>query len=199
MPKFQIDLNTHDMMKSSVHGHHDKELIVLHETVSPDIEGMADVRGNAEYLDRIGYGIYAVIDREAYNAVAFGLGTAVFWTQGGENERGIGIELVSPIPTLLEKRIVTMDEAEAMWKARTKQLDEAAQLVCCLSKAHDIPLVYQPDCDAGPGVLAHWNVSQNHSASEGHSDCRPVNEGGYFPLLYVIQKARNFAKDGWTF
>lgn len=199
MPKLKIDLNTHDMMLSAVHGYHDKELIVFHETVSPDIRGMADIKGNAEYLDRLGYGLYGCVDREGFIAAALGLGKAVFYTQGGENERGIGIELVSPIPGLLEQRVITKHEAETLWKGRLLQLQSASRLAACLSAAHDIPLSYVSSCHPDKGVCAHWNVSQKHPQSEGHTDCWPIQADGYFPINYIIYHARQFLADGLRF
>jgi hypothetical protein len=198
MPKFKIDYNMHDLMLSAVHGYHDKELLVYHETVSKDIAGMADIKANATYLDNIDYGLYGIIDREGNNGVAFNLGRAIFYVQGGENERGIGIELVSPIPTLLQQRAITKDEAYELWNARKAQLDELAKLSACLCRAHGIPVHYTDDCTKD-GITAHWNVSQKHSASQGHTDCWPRHEGGYFPMLYVTAKTKRYFDEGWRF
>lgn len=199
MPKLKININTHNLMLSHQHGRHRKELIVWHETVSPDIAGLADVTANVNYLANIGYGLFGCVDRQGYMGVAPGLAEAVFYVQGGENERGIGIELVSPIPGLLKEKVITVAEAAAMWKTRTIQLKRAAQLAACLSRVHDIPLKYRADCDAGKGVTSHWNVSQKHYASEGHTDCWPLQEGGYFPINYIIWHARYYKSIGFNF
>lgn len=199
MPKFTVDINSAEQMKSAVHGRHKKEGMCLHETVSQDIVGLADIKGVDDYLDRIDYGLYSCLDKEGHAAVALGLGEAVFYTQGGENERLIGCELVSPIPSLLEQRIIDLAEATVMWKARTKQLKKVAQLAAVLSRAHDFPLTYLEPCHPGKGVTSHWNVSQQHTASEGHSDCHPIQEGGYFPINYVIYWARVYKAAAYKF
>lgn len=200
MSHIKINLNTHDLMKPHVHGHHEKEIIVLHETVSPDINGMADILANENYLASIDYGLYACIDKQGYIAAARGLENAVFWTQGGENERGIGIELVSPIPALLEKGAITKEDAEGIWKARKIQLNRAAALCAALSHKFNIPLRYDHSCHPNKGICGHWNVSQLHPESEGHTDCWPLQEkGGYFPINFVIWRARYYKGQGVTF
>lgn len=197
MPTLKININSHDEMKPHVHGRHKKDVIVLHETVSPDINGMADVQINLDYLARIDYGIHGIVDKQGYIAWALGLGNAIFWQAGGVNERSIGIEQVSPIPELLDKRILTLHEAESVWKARKIQLKRVAALVACFARAADIPLKYS-DGDH-PGITTHWNVSQHHPESDGHTDCWPIQAGGYYPINFVIWHARIYKSRGLHF
>lgn len=197
MSKLKINYNSHDLMLPHVHGRQSKDVVVLHETVSHDIAGMADVMANENYLASIDYGIHGVADKQGYIAWALGLGKAIFWQAGGVNERSIGIEQVSWIPALLQQKTITVAEAEAIWKTRTMQLKRVAALVACIHKAHGIPLKYS-DGDH-PGITSHWNVSQNHPASLGHTDCWPIQEGGYYPINYVIWHARKLAKTDLQF
>lgn len=196
MPKIKINYNSHDLMKNSVHGRHKKDMIVLHETVSPDIAGMADIIANENYLAKIGYGIHGMVDRQGFIALAEGLDTAIFWQAGGVNERSIGIEQVSPIPTLIQRKIISIEEAESLWKSRATQLLRTAILVAGLATKHGIPIKYSTGIT--PGITAHWNISQHFKESEGHTDCWPIQAHGYYPILFVIYHARKFKSEGWV-
>jgi hypothetical protein len=54
MPRLNIDYNTSRLMRPHVHGWASKDLMVLHETVSPDLNGMKDIQNIARYLAAIG-------------------------------------------------------------------------------------------------------------------------------------------------
>ncbi len=47
--RITLDYNMHDLMMPCVHGTHQKTLLVLHETVSPDLAGLVDIKGVAMY------------------------------------------------------------------------------------------------------------------------------------------------------
>jgi len=183
------------MMESAVHGRHDKSLIVLHETVSSDINGWADVLGVAHYLDDKDYGMHGVIDKEGHIAWAYGLGNAIFYHAssgvGLVNTRGIGIELISRV--MLE----TPDNLSRwkIWWAREGQLRAAGKLVAWISRIHDIPLT---DSDSSvPGVTTHWEVTKRWKVYGGHTDCWPKHKGGYFPKLRTIQYAKAYRALGY--
>lgn len=191
--------NTHDKMLAHVHGMHAKDLFVCHETVSPDIKGWNDIYGNLNYLASIDYGIHGLDDLEGHKVWAYNLGNAIFWQCGGVNERSVGVEQVSPIPTLLALGHITVDQAKKMWYGRSTQLHATAQLMSGwhLADKENHPLVYSDGMH--PGVTTHWDVSQHFSASEGHTDCHPAHKGGYYPVLEVIEFARTYVKLGYHF
>lgn len=193
MSKLFIDLNTTRLFQKHVHGFHKKDVVVLHETVSPDYPGIKDVKGTVEYLASKDYGIHGVTDSEGFIAWAKGLGRAIFWQTGGDNERSIGIEQVSNIMLRSPSNTVR----RKIWVARNKQLRATAKLLAAISVAHNIPLVYSDG--TRPGITSHWSVSQWSPSSEGHTDCWPVHKGGYYPILEVIQLARVYKAAGVTF
>jgi hypothetical protein len=193
-------LNIHDMMLSDIHGMHPKDMFVCHETVSPDIPGWQDILNNAAYLDTtLDYGIHGLTDLEGKMAWAYNLGDAIFYQCGGVNTRSVGVEQVSPIPSLLAQGHITIDQAKKMWYGRSKQLHATAQLMAgwhnVSPKAH--PLNFSDGTK--PGVTTHWNVSQHFSESLGHTDCHPAHLGGYYPVLEVIEFAQTYVKLGYHF
>lgn len=176
------------------HGYAVKDMIVLHETVSPDYTGWADVRQTSSYLAAKGYGIHGVTDAEGHAAWAYAQGRAIFYhTQsngskgyGRVNTRAIGIENVSR---------VMLDEPDnlARWRAwwkRNEQIETLAQLIAWISKTHRIPLVVSDG--SKPGITTHWQVTQRFGVVGGHVDCWPRHLGGYFPLLRIIERAKYY-------
>ncbi len=194
LPKLHY-LNTAAIVKPQAHGYYDKTLVVLHETVSPDIPGWTDILGVEKFLARLGYGIHGCIDKEGHIAWAYGQGRALLYHAGGVNEKAIGIELVSDIP--LRHGNATR---KAAWAARGKQLEATGKLLACIQNAHqNVRLTYVSGFGYRHGVTSHWDVSQHHPESQGHTDCWPVNKGGYFPMSRVLELARSYREDGYTF
>ena len=183
MPKLQF-VNTSAIMHDHVHGYHDKDLVVLHETISPDAPGLKDIWAVERYLADKDYGIHGMTDLEGNIAWTAGLGRAVFWQAGGVNERSVGIEQVS-----------TGDTSGAYWIGRNKELRATAKLLAAIHNTWKIPLVFSDGHT--PGVTGHWCVSQWSPASKGHTDVHPRHLGGNYPLLSVIQVARAYAKLGY--
>lgn len=171
-------------MKPHVHGRHAKDLIVLHETVSPNVKGLADEQSVADYLAGKDYGIHGITDADGNICWALGLGDAIFYQAGGVNERSIGIEQVSKVMELTPDNT----RRHEIWEALKGEIHATALLVARLHVTWAIPLVYS-DGDH-PGVTSHWSVSQHHPESEGHTDCWPYHLGGYYPALEVIDLAR---------
>lgn len=167
-----------------VHGRHNKDMIVLHETISHDLPGLTDIKSVENYLVQVGYGIHGMTDKEGNIAWARGFGNAVLYHCGGVNERSIGIEQVSYPPNKTA-------DAITYWKNRGNQLRATAKLCAAISRFWDIPLIYS-DGDH-PGITTHWSVSQIYPQSEGHTDCYPKQFGGYYPALYVISLARRYS------
>lgn len=180
-------LNTANILYNEAHGRHLKDLAVLHETVSGDQRGLADILSVEEYLARIGYGIHGMTDREGNIAWARGFGDAIFYHCGGVNERSIGIEQVF-------KGATNIPGDSRLWAIRQKELRATSLLLAAIHNTWGIPLTYS-DGDS-PGVTSHWSVSQHHPESQGHWDCHPVHLGGYYPALAVINNARTIAKTG---
>lgn len=173
---------------NAVHGRHGKDMIVLHETISSDIPGLADIKGVENYLANKEFGIHGMTDKEGNIAWAHGFGNAVFWHCGGVNERSIGIEQVSFPPS-------NVQEAKAYWAGRSKQIRATAKLVAAIANTWKIPLRYSGG-DA-PGVTSHWSVSKIYPASQGHTDCYPIHLGGYYPAIKVIQMAKIYKAAGY--
>lgn len=192
-------LNIGPEQADNVHGKSAKSLIVLHETVSSDIAGWADVKSISNYLDNKDYGIHGIVDAEGNVAWAYGQGQAIFYHaassgsrgNGKVNTRGLGIELVSRV--MMESS--SMLKRWQIWWARTKQLHATAKLVAWVSRVHDIPLV---DSDSSrPGVTTHWEVTQRWGVYGGHTDCWPRHRGGYFPKLKILSLAKFYRKLGY--
>lgn len=190
MPKLQYK-NTNAIMRPHVHGHHDKDMIVLHETVSGDVPGWSDINNVEQFLANKDYGIHGMTDAEGNIAWAFGLGNAIFWQAGGVNERSIGIEQVSNIMLRSPLNWVR----KSIWLARHKQLIATAKLVAAICNSRGIPCQYSDGTK--PGITSHWDVSQHFPRSLGHTDCWPVHKGGYYPMYYVIYLAKGFKALGW--
>lgn len=189
IPKVDVDLRP--FYKGEERGHHKKDLIVLHETVSHNRVGLADIIGPAAYLDKQGYEIHGIVDQEAYSAWCYDV-TAVYdhaaSGSGNVNSRGVGFELVSEIP-MLNPNIVRL----RTWLQRRKQLDKIAQWCAYVHSIEpSIPLEYSDATT--PGITSHWDVSNSYGIQGGHWDCKPRHKGGHFPILYVVQKARNILK-----
>lgn len=192
-------VDTAAIQRPQVHGTHTKDMAVLHETVSPDLPGLADINAVEGYLASIGYGIHGMTDLEGNMAWAYGLGDAVFWQAGGVNERAVGIEQVSDIPAFVAAKSMTVPAAAAAWAKRTAQLHATASLLAAWHNVDPTHHVLEYSQGLTPGVTSHWDVSQHFPASEGHTDCWPVTKGGYYPILQVIQIARDLAKTGVRF
>jgi hypothetical protein len=182
-----VNLDTSHLLAGVIHGRHAKDLVVLHETVSGDLRGLADITGVESYLARIGYGIHGMTDREGNIAWARGDGDAIFYHCGGVNERSIGIEQVF-------RGATDKPRDRVLWAARQPELRATAKLLAAIANTWRIPLRYS-DGDH-PGVTSHWSVSQHHPESQGHWDCHPIHLGGYYPALAVINLARTIAKTG---
>lgn len=189
-PRIAVDLGPY--FKGEERSHHEKTLIVLHETVSHNREGTGDITGVAGFMDSTGLEIHGIVDIEGnvawcndpeavYDHAASG--------SGNVNTRSIGFELVSEIP--LEKSKARRKE---MWadESRRTQLDTVAAWCAWLSTQHRIPLRFsQGD---RPGITTHWNVTRTYLDGNGHWDCWPTHQDGHFPALYVVRKAQQLLK-----
>ncbi len=169
---------------SAVHGRARKDMAVLHETISPDEIGLADIKSVEQYLANKNYGIHGMTDKEGNIAWARGYGNAIFYQAGGVNARSIGIEQVS---------LLSIDTPVnyTYWKNRQIELRATAKLLAAIHNTWNIPLRFSDGDSAG--ITSHWNISQIHPESEGHWDCHPKHQGGYYPILYVISLARIYS------
>jgi hypothetical protein len=106
------------------------------------------------------------------------------------NTRSIGFELVSEVP--LEPNAA---KRRAMWDPngpRRLQLNTIAHWIAWLNVGRKIPIRFS-EADV-PGITTHWNVSKTYLDGDGHWDCWPVHQGGHFPVLYVVNRAREVVK-----
>lgn len=192
-PAVAVDLRPY--YQGEERGHHRKELIVLHETVSHDKPGLGDIKGVASFMDATGLEIHGIIDiegnagwcydpRAIYDHAASG--------SGGVNTRSIGFEQVSDVPFLKTnaERIKAWDPEGP----RRKQLNRVAAWCAWLSQTEGIPLQFSEGRE--PGITSHWNVSETFLGGDGHWDCKPKHQGGHYPILYVVHKARQILAAG---
>ncbi len=168
------------------HGHAKKNLIVLHQTISPDVKGIGDVSGVGHYLDTVGYGIHIITDVEGKSgAVPVAYEDAIFYhASSGSldvNTRGIGIEQVS----------YKTGDPKYWWK-RAKQLHKTARWCAYLCKTYGIPAVYDPSCKAG--IVGHADVTKAGNVIGGHTDCTYPN----YPTKWVAAAAKTYMKVGWA-
>lgn len=196
MLKLHIDLNISKTQKPHAHGYAPKSLIVLHETVSENYQGIKDIEAVSEFLGTEDYGIHGITDNDGYIAWARGLGAAIFYHtasgSGNVNTRGIGIEQISRVMLDYRGRIA---QAKA-WLHMNKELNATAKLIAAVARAHSIPLV---DSDGHrPGITTHWEVTRTYGVSGGHTDCWPVHKGGYYPKGLVIALAKRYYKLGYS-
>jgi len=191
-----VDANLTPIIQGEIHGYATKkDMIVLHETVSPDYTGLSDILQTSEYLGRNGLGVHGVVDAEGYLGWAYGHRSAILYhtaSNGGNiNTRAIGIELVSRV-------MLDLPDNEGRfrrWWQRRAQLDQVAQLLAYLSHVDGIPLVYT--IGNKKGVTTHWSITRTYGVSGGHVDAWPRHEGGYFPLLRVLGEARRYKALWW--
>lgn len=194
-------LHIEKTQKPHAHGYNDKHMLVLHETVTPNMPGLADIIAVETELANRDYGIHGMTDLEGNMAWAYGCGLAVFWHAGGVNLVSNGIEQVSLIPSLIVKGVLTRDQAYKQWLSQTKQLAATAMMISAWSNTvpSERPIRYCDGSGNYPGVTSHYNVSQHHPESQGHWDCQPHDQGGHYPLGHVIEMARAFVEFGYRF
>jgi len=200
-PKLKIDLDIAGVQWDNVHGWHDKDGVVLHETISPQYEGLKDLISNSEYLDNKDYGIHSLTDNEGHVAHAYGLGRAIFYHtasrgnlgDGQVNSRKIGIEQISDVPSKYKSKW----ERTKAWMHMQPELNATGKLIACLSRAHGFRIL--DDDGDGEGVTTHYEVSKKYDVPGGHVDCHPIHLGGYYPKRQVIALARRYKRLGWHF
>lgn len=187
-PHIDVDLRAY--YRGEERGHAKKSLVVLHETVSPNRVGLGDITSVAAYMDSTGLEIHGIVDLEGHSAWCHDP-TAVYdhaaSGRGNVNTRSIGFELVSEIP--LAPSAVRFKR----WRERRRQLDTVAHWIAWLHQTQRIPLRYSDASESG--ITTHWDVSRTYLGGHGHWDCWPKHKGGHFPVLYVVQKARNIIRD----
>lgn len=201
MPKLKI-INIAEVQTDNIHGWHEKDGVVMHETVSGQVMNSAsDVLFISEYLDNKDYGIHGVVDNDGNVAWALTLGKAIFYHtdssgnagQGHINTRKIGIELVSDVMMKYTSRT----ERIKAWFHLQTELNAAAKLIACLARAHGFPIT---DGDpSGPGITTHWECTRKWDVPGGHVDCHPSHLGGYFPKRLLIKLAKRYYLAGWKF
>lgn len=184
-------MNIGPVQADNCHGRHNKSVIVLHETVSPDYPGWSDIISVSQYLDNKDYGIHGIVDLEGHAAWASGDGTCIFYhtsSNGGfVNTRSMGIELVSRV-------MLAEPDNYARWRAwwrRNEQIEAVAKMLAWGHATHGVPLSVSDG--SRPGITTHWQVTQRYHVVGGHTDCWPRHLGGYFPLLRIIERAKAYS------
>lgn len=191
-PAIHVDLRPY--FQGEERGHHEKSLVVWHETVSHNRPGTGDIRSPAAFMDEHGLEVHGFTDMEGHSAWCYDP-TAVFdhaaSGTGQVNSRSIGFEQVSEVP--MERNAAKRREMWAPDGPRRRQLRVAAHWAAYLFVTQGIPLRWsQGD---RPGHTSHWNVSRTYLGGDGHWDCWPVHQGGHWPALYVMHLARQMVED----
>lgn len=189
--RIKVDVDLSGINAGVRHGVAHKDMVVLHETVSPDYPGKGELVANAAYLAKGGLGIHAVVDAEGYLGWDYGHRKSILYhtaSNGGGNinTRSIGIEQVSRV-------MLDYPDNARRWKkwwSRNAEIDKVAQLLAFLSKTEHIPLVYSDGTK--PGITTHWQITKTYNVSGGHVDCWPKHLGGYYPVLRVIREAQAY-------
>lgn len=143
----QPHIDLHYSIKT--HGEHTPRRIVLHDTESHDVKGIADIAGIATFWHNqgLGYGSHFIVDGEGL----LGQGTwggNIAWHVASHNTGSIGIE-----------QIGYARWKGAAWLDRKSQLNRVAHLVAFLSDYWDIPLVHSTD----HGVCMHRDFKGDHT------------------------------------
>lgn len=193
--RVKVDLNIAPLMIPVAHGRHEKDLVVLHETVSRDAKGLADVLAVSRFMPTKGYGIHGIIDGEGNLAWDVFGDTHVLYHAASEghmiNSRAIGFELISRVMLDLPDNQRRFE----WWWERNPLIDKLAKTLAYLHRVHRIPLQYSNAVQ--PGITTHWDVSKTFDVPGGHTDCWPRHKGGYFPVLRIVRRAQFFSKRGW--
>lgn len=189
-------INIAPAMHDLSHGTQTKTMFVCHETVSHNVPGLSDILGVEGVLEREGYGIHGITDKDGHKCWAKNMGDAIFYHAGDVNGVANGVENVSEIPILVQAKTVTHEQAHKMWMERHQQLSALAILMACWHNKDpkNRPLKRSTGKIESPGVCSHWDVSRWYADSGGHWDCWPVDQGGYFPLDHVLDLAKHYAK-----
>jgi len=199
--KLRVDLDLSVEQADNIHGQAGKDMIVLHETVSGQApESMADIRAVSHFLDVKDYGIHGIVDNDGYVAWAYGEWDAVFWHTasqgmaggGAVNRRAIGIEQISRV--MLDYRSRT--KRWQAWLQMKPELHACAKLIAAICNTHKtVPL--RSSSGRTPGIVTHWEVTQQFQVPGGHTDCWPHHLGGYYPKLLILDLAARYKKLGY--
>lgn len=197
--KMENVLNIGPQQSKHAHGYNNKDMLVFHETVSPDYRGWADIKGVSEYLGKEDYGIHGIVDLEGNKAWASGQGKAIFYHtasagrlgNGNVNTRAIGVELISRVMLDYPDNL---HRWRAWWK-RVDEIEEAAKLGAWITRTHNIPLVLSDG--SKPGITTHWQVSKHYDVPGGHTDCWPKHLGGYFPEIRLLNRIIYYRGKGY--
>lgn len=165
------------------HGTRPKRYVVLHQTISPDYNGLKDIQGVGDYLKHVGYAIHCIVDKDGNSAaVSVAQEQDIYWHCQGLNTNSIGIEQIS----------YKTGEKGYWWK-RPKQLHKVARWLAYYSKQHGIVLQYDPLLVLGSGIVGHADVTKAYGISGGHTDCQYPN----YPTKLVIKLAKTYKRFGW--
>jgi hypothetical protein len=179
-----------------------KDGALLHETVSSDVVGWADIASVSAFLDNEQYGIHAIIDLEGHIAWSCGDLRAIFWHAASSGRRGngyvntrfIGIELVSNVMLRFRSRPARIKA----WLGRDKQINACAKLLATLSRLEGFPLTPTDTSPGKRGVGTHWEATHRWGVYGGHTDCWPsTSPGGYFPRRLILKRAKMYRKLGY--
>ena len=159
--------------KVETHGKHDPMRVVIHTTESHDYPGRKDIYAIPRYWREQGRGLGAhlIIDKHGQTGKCAPF-DRITWAVKNANTGSIHIELIG-----------FARFSPQLWWARVDQLNKAARWLAYLNKEYGIPLVHS--CVAG--VAGHREVPGND-----HTD-----PGRWFPMKYLIRKAKVYADRGW--
>lgn len=168
----RVDLDARGDIET--HGNHTPVRIVVHTTECGDLPGVREIEAVLAYWERQdrGLGAHILIDADGNSAKAADF-HKITWAVKGANTGSIHFELIGFARFLPQ-----------VWWLRLRQLNKLAKWIAFLNLEYGIPI----ERSVVSGVAGHREFPGND-----HTD-----PGKWFPMLYVLRKARVFREKGWT-
>lgn len=172
-PLVQLDLRGY----VATHGPHVPVRGVIHDTECGDAPGTAELAAVAKFWHRQGkgYGAFAGIDKDG-NTALYSDPDEITWHVAGRNTGSLGFELIGFARFL-----------PRAWWLRLAQLNKLAKWIAWANLEYGIPIVISTE--------RGWSTHAMQSRRYGGTHYDP---GRFFPLRYVIRRARVYREKGWT-
>lgn len=158
----------------ATHGYHKPIRIGVHTTEGGDSPGIRELQGVVDFWKRQGQGLGAHVLIDADGNSCWGADfNRVCWAIKKANTGTVHFELIG----------FARFRPQAWW-LRLAQLNKLAKWIAYLNLEEGIPI----ERSVERGVAGHREFPGND-----HGD-----PGKYFPWPYVLRKARQYRKNGWT-
>jgi N-acetyl-anhydromuramyl-L-alanine amidase AmpD len=160
--------------KVETHGKHDPIRVAIHTTECADAPGLREIDAVVNFWKRQnrGLGAHVIIDKDG-NAAKCAAYDRITYAVANRNTGTIHFELIGFAKFLPQ-----------VWWLRLRQLNKLAKWLAYLNMEYGIRLEHS----TVDGVAGHRDYP-----GQTHTD-----PGRYFPMKYVLRKAREFRANGWT-